>query len=102
MLTYRLTPDAQADLVEIRRFTLIRWGVEQSRKYLAELRQSMRLLSATPTLGKNRPEIGPCVHSFPHGSHVIYYLIHENQLVVFGVLHKQMVPDRHLDQRSMV
>jgi len=98
---YRLTPDAQADLVAIRRFTLERWGVDQSRKYLAELRQAMRLLSETPALGKSRPEIGPGVQSFPQRSHVIYDLVYDNQLVVFGVLHKQMVPNTHLYHRSM-
>jgi len=95
--SYRLTPDAQTDLIEIRRFTLTRWGADQSRKYFAELRQAIRLLSETPTLGMKRPEVGPGVRSFPHGSHVIYYLMHDNQLVVFGVLHKQMVPDNHLN-----
>lgn len=102
MPAYRLTPDARMDLIDIRRFTLVRWGAEQSRKYLDELRRTMRLLSGAPTLGKNRPDIGAGVHTFPHGSHVIYYLMHENQLVVFGVLHKQMVPEKHLEQRNRV
>jgi len=52
----RLTPDAQADLVAIRRFTLARWGEDQSRKYLAALRQAMRLLPETPALSRNRPD----------------------------------------------
>ena len=102
MPTYRLTPDARTDLINIRRFTLTNWGADQSRKYLDKLRQTMQLLSATPSLGKSRPDIGAGVHSFPHGSHVIYYLVHANQLVVFGVLHKQMVPEKHLEQRSSI
>ena len=83
MPTYRLTPDARTDLINIRRFTLANWGADQSRKYLDKLRQTMQLLSATPTLGKNRPDIGAGVHSFHHGSHVIYYLVHANLLVAF-------------------
>jgi len=47
------------------------------------------------------PEIGPGVRSFPDGSHVIYYLMRENPLVVFGVLHKHTVPDNHPDQRGI-
>jgi len=38
---YRLTPDAQADLIEIRRYTLNQWGKIQSQKYLFELRASL-------------------------------------------------------------
>lgn len=102
MSNYRLTPDAQSDLIEIRRFTLDRWGEAQSKKYLAELRQTIRLLAETPSLGKRRPDVGTEVSSFPHVSHVIYYVVHEQQLVVFGVLHRRMVPVNHLDGREVI
>jgi toxin ParE1/3/4 len=100
MLSYRLTPDAQNDLIEIRRFTVKQWGTAQSQKYILELRQTIRLLAKTPSLGKSRPDIGSSVLSFPHVSHVIYYVVHEQQLIVFGVLHKRMVPLNHLAERE--
>ena len=102
MLIYRLTPDAQTDLIEIRRFTVKQWGTAQSQKYLLELRQTIRLLAETPTLGKPRPDVGSNVLSFPHVSHVIYYVVHEQQLIVFGVLHKRMVPLNHLAEREVI
>ena len=74
-------------------------GVAQSRKYLAELRVTIQLLAETPALGKGRPDVGPDVFSFPQGSHVIYYLVHGQQIVVFGVLHRRMVPLNHLADR---
>ena len=94
---YRLTPDAQSDLAEIRRFTLAQWGSKQSKKYLSELRQVLRLLSETPKMGRQRPKLGLDVFSFPHSSHVIYYQQTGKQLVVFAVLHKSMVPRSHLE-----
>jgi toxin ParE1/3/4 len=96
MPAFRITPDAQSDLLAIRRFTISEWGVEQSRKYLDGLRQTIMLLAETPLLGRTRPDVGEKVFSFPHGSHVIYYLLHRKQLVVFAVLHKRMVPMNHL------
>ena len=102
MVAYRLTPDAQSDLIEIRRFTFQRWGSEQSRKYPSDLRQTIRLLAETPSLGKHRPAVGPGVQSFPFVSHVIYYVVHEQQLIVFGVLHKRMVPQDHLAEREVL
>jgi len=102
MLIYRLTPDAQTDLIEIRRFTVKQWGTAQSQKYLLELRQTLRLLAETPSLGKSRPDVGSNVLSFPHVSHVIYYVVHEQQLIVFGVLHKRMVPLNHLAEREVI
>ena len=102
MALYRLTPDAQSDLIEIRRFTVKQWGIAQSKKYLSELRQTIQLLADNPSLGKTTPEVGEGVFSFPHASHVIYYLIHERQLVAFGVLHKRMVPMNQLDGREVI
>ncbi len=101
MPAYRLTPDAQSDLIEIRRFTVQQWGSTQSQKYLSELRKTIRLLAETPSLGKPRPEVESNALSFPHASHVIYYEVHEQQLVVFGVLHKRMVPLNHLIEREV-
>lgn len=99
---YHLTPDAQSDLVEIRRYTVKQWGATQSQKYLSELRTTIRLLAEMPSLGKAKPEVGLNVLSYPHVSHVIYYLVHEQQLVVFAVLHKRMVPLNHLVEREMI
>ncbi len=42
MTAYRLTQNAQSDLIEIRRTTLRQWGVAQSQKYLSQLRQTIR------------------------------------------------------------
>jgi len=97
---YRLTPDAQSDLIAIRRYTLVQWGSEQSKKYLSELRQIMSLLSETPKMGTKRSELGAEIFSFPHSRHVIYYHCLGKQLVVFGILHKSMLPTAHLEDRE--
>lgn len=102
MLNYRLTPDAQSDLIDIRRYTIEQWAKAQAQKYLSELRQAIRLLAETPSLGKSRTDVGEDILSFPHVSHVLYYLVHEGQLVVFGVLHKRMVPVHHFDGREVI
>lgn len=97
--SYRFTADAQSDLIEIRQYTFQQWGLAQSRKYLLELRKTISLLAESPFLGKSRPDVGAEVFSFPHAGHVIYYILHEQQIVVFGVMHKRMVPTKHLIER---
>ena len=101
MAHFRLTPDAQSDLIEIRRYTQQQWDNAQSKKYLSELRQTLHLLAETPSIGKSRPDIGIDILSFSHVSHIIYYVIHEQELVVFSVLHKRMVPFNHLMDREI-
>ncbi len=102
MTGYHLTQDAQSDLIEIRQYTLQQWGAAQSSKYLSELRKTIGLLAERPTLGKARPEVGLNILSFPHASHLIYYVVHEQQLVVFAVLHKRMVPLNHVVERETI
>lgn len=97
---YRLTPDAQSDLIEIRCYTLVQWGSVQSKKYLSELRQIMSLLSETPKMGTQRSELGAEIFSFPHSRHIIYYHCLGEQLIVFGILHKSMLPMAHLENRE--
>ncbi len=101
-VTYHLTPAAKSDLIGIHRFTIAQWGVTQSKTYLSGLKQTIELLAKTPSLGKNRSDVRMNVFSFPYSSHVIYYIQHEHQLVVFGILHKRMVPVTHLAEREII
>ncbi len=101
MANYRLTSDAREDLINIRHYTLTQWGSHQSEKYLSELQHTIQLLSEAPEMGKKRPDISANTFSFPHASHVIYYLMHDEFLLVFAVLHKSMVPNNHLESRAV-
>jgi len=101
MAVYKLTKDAQTDLIHIRQYTLSQWGSKQSKIYLSELHQTIILLSESPGMGKKRDDVSATTFSFPHVSHVIYYVLHNNYLLVFAVLHKSMVPNNHLENRSV-
>ncbi len=100
MGTYRLTTDAGRDLSTIREFTKNQWGNKQSRKYIVELRETLTLLSDNPLMGIQRSDIGEGIHSFPHASHVIYYLLKRKRIVIIGILHGSMVPTKHLEGRK--
>ena len=96
---YKLTKDAQEDLIKIRQYTVTQWGRTQSKLYLSELQHTISLLSEAPEMGKKRPDVSVDAYSFPHASHVIYYVLHNHHLLVFAVLHKSMVPNNHLEDR---
>ena len=100
MPNYKLTPDAQTDLIKIRRYTVKHWGVLQSQKYIAELRKTILVLVENPLIGIQRQDIAADVFSFPYVSYLIYYVFRNNQLVIFGILHKGMVPVNHLVDRE--
>lgn len=100
MTAFRITEDAKEDLLGIRQYTLENWGTDQSRKYLENISQKLLVLSKNPLLGIAREDFGENIYSFPHGSHLMYYTIAQDQLVLFAVLHTSMVPLKHLEGRS--
>ena len=100
MAMYKLTKDAQADLIHIRQYTLSQWGSKQSKIYLSELHQTIILLSESPEIGKKRLDVSTSTYSFPYASHIIYYELQHEHLLVFSVLHKSMVPNNHLANRT--
>lgn len=96
---FRLTRDAQQDLTVIRSYTAQQWGQEQSRKYLQNMRSMIELLVEFPGQGTAREDVGEGVCSFPCGSHLLYYRIEREKLVIFAVLHQRMLPTAHLQGR---
>ncbi len=96
---FRLTRDAQNDLTAIRRYTVDTWGLKQSRSYLQGMRETIELLAEFPGQGIARLDAGEGVCSVPYGSHMLYYRLEKEQLVVFAVLHQRMVPAEHLQGR---
>ena len=100
MLTVRLTYDAQQDLISIRKYTIKEWGIKQSQLYITGIRNTILQIRDNPRLGKERPELLEGVSSFPFESHVIYYLIQNEQMIVLGLLHKSMLPTHHLEYRN--
>lgn len=91
MPEYRLTPDAEADLREIARYTLTTWGERQHRRYESALLSCLGALAA----GEARPS-SPLPHrddvlALRCEHHVIYAVAEaEEPLTIVAVLHEQM------------
>lgn len=97
MKSFDLTRSAQADLKSIARFTQGRWGVRQRNTYLKEVDQVFRALAKNPEMGRACDEVREGYRKFPHGSHVIYYKMHDaDLLLIVRILHAMMDVDSHL------
>lgn len=100
MLRLIFTDEAKQDLVAIRHYTQETWGTLKTKSYLGELRTTLRRLQETPLMGSDRSaEIGPGVRDFPCASHMIYYRLHDNDLLVLAILHQSMVPSLHMNHQ---
>jgi len=94
---FKITPKAYQALLDIGRHTQKRWGKTKRDQYLKLLDQRFHWLVENPQLGKHRPEIDDNLYSYREGSHVIFYSIHDEYVVIIGIPHKAMDVIRYFD-----
>lgn len=117
--TYKLvhTATAQADIAEIRDYTLRRYGKDAAKAYSALLRQAFKDIRADPFRpgSKERAEIGAHVRSYHitlsrqrAGSKVrsprhliLYFLPEADEIVVSRVLHDSRDLARHVPEADI-
>lgn len=87
MNTYVLTLEADADLQDIYDFGVYKFGETQAIQYLIQLEKTIKKLAENPTIGKERYEFNAPTLSFPYVSHVIFYRITNNGIIIGRILH---------------
>ncbi len=90
-----LAKRARRDLIEIRHYTVKRWGKEQARKYIEVIRRCADDLAKERLKGKARKEIAPNLKSYHVGRHVIFYIESKAGIEIARVLHDSMDFLRH-------
>jgi plasmid stabilization system protein ParE len=89
MRSYELTPDAEADLEEIVRYTIEQWGESQAESYLGKISQCFKNIANKKTAAFLEKFPDACVVRCEH--HYVFYLIREEERpVIFAVLHERI------------
>jgi toxin ParE1/3/4 len=97
MPSFTLTNMAKADLKDIGRYTLHKWGREQRNHYLSILDACFRQLAENPFNGKDCSEIRSGYRKFNVGSHIILYRqIISDSIEIVRVLLGHMDAENHL------
>ena len=89
-----LSRRAQADLEDIRDYSVEQFGIEQAIHYLDAIEQAFRRLLDHPRIGAQRVDIGGKVLSYSAGEHRILYEARSDRVHVIRVLHKAMDMER--------
>lgn len=95
-MTYVLTPRARADLADIWRYTAQRWDRDQADRYLRELRRAIETIARDPSKGRRCDDIRAGYLRYPAGSHVVFFRMAGDGIVVVRILHQRMDFGRHL------
>ena len=93
----KVTAMARNDLLEIGRYTELKWGRSQRNHYLNQMDEAFNLIGNSPKIGKDRSHVLAGYRSFQQGSHVIYYRESET-IEIIRVLHERMDVERHIQK----
>jgi toxin ParE1/3/4 len=94
MAAYRLSRLAETDLMDIATYTLNKWGVNQTIRYIDALETCCQRLVDEPYLGRACDQIRPGLRRMEHGRHVVLYRIEVEGILICRILHQRMLPER--------
>ncbi|PCE63583.1 type II toxin-antitoxin system RelE/ParE family toxin [Sediminicola luteus] len=96
MESYRLSGRAQFDIVGIYKYGIKMFGQAQATTYLLALEKHCETLARRPELAASADYLAHGLKSFRYKSHVIFYIIEENQVAfIVRILGKRMGFTKH-------
>ena len=93
MSIFRLSSRAEEDFLQIGAFTIDRWGVDQTDRYLTQLETCCRQIADMPAMGHVANEVRPGLRRIEHGRHVIFYRELSDGVLVVRILHDRMLAE---------
>jgi toxin ParE1/3/4 len=94
LMRLELSRRAQADLDDIRDYSVAQFGIERAIVYFDAIEQAFRRLLDHPRIGSPRPGTERAALSYAVGEHRIYYDAFDDRIIIQRVLHKAMDVER--------
>ena len=79
---YRLSSEAEDDIIRIARTGMRLFGERQAARYNSDLFALFELIAANPRMAQQRTEVSPPVRIFPFKAHLVIYLVDERSDVL--------------------
>lgn len=92
-MRYRLSQKAVVDLENILIEGILTFGELQALKYQDSFKKTFDLLAYMPILGRKSERSNTNEHRFLHGSHVIYYRIESDEIVIENIIYGPIIKD---------
>ncbi len=86
-MRWRVSDSADRDLTQLYLQGIERFGFAQAEKYFDDLHAAFDRLAAYPNAGRLRQEVTPPVRMLPFRSHLIFYDIEDDGVVIVRVRH---------------
>lgn len=92
-MRYRLTNEADQNLEQILIEGVFQFGDVQALKYQDSFKHTFELLAYLPKLGRKSERGIRNEHRFPHGAHIIYYLIEADEIIITTLIKGSTIKD---------
>ena len=93
---FKFSTQASRDVENIYLYGFINFGEEQADLYSLKMQQCIEILCANPEIGRLDIRVNPAVRRFDFESHVIFYDIEADSILIARVLHRSMDFVQHL------
>ena len=97
---YTFSQAAARDVENILERSLRDFGLALTEQYYSSMKNCLDLLSDNPGRGNTADDIRHGYHRFPHRSHVIFYSLSGQDILIIRILHKSMDVTQSLDETS--
>lgn len=84
------------DLLDIFAYGCEKFGADMAEAYIYRLEAGFLRLTAHPKLGRSIEQTIAGIRALPVASHIIYYQVTDTTIDIIRILHKSMLPERHL------
>jgi toxin ParE1/3/4 len=93
---FRFSRRAEADLLSIGAYTLRTWGENQAVRYIGDLEACCQMLADNPASGRTCDDVCRSLRRMEIGRHVVFYREDTRGILVSRILHRRMLPERHV------
>lgn len=95
MNEYRLTKDADADLLESFLYGFETFGLAQAEDYRDSMIRRFQLIADNPKMGRKADELAPGARRHEHARHVIFYDEQPYGVLITAVIHEHSIRRLH-------
>lgn len=88
-MIYKLSVRAEQDIDRIDKYTMQKYGIDQSDQYLSEIMKVLNIIVSAPKSGQERNKVKKGIRSLPANKHIIFYKILRNEILIVRVLHQK-------------
>jgi toxin ParE1/3/4 len=92
-MSYKLSRQAELDVEDILVQGILAFGEFQAARYQASLFRTFELLSDMPLLGRKSERNRSNERRFVHNSHVIYYFVEGDGVLINAIVHGALIVD---------